>query len=126
MMKVVGEEGTSLEDYIHYLKSEFLDDVYLQQNSFDPVDSSVSVERQRHIFDILFSVLGGIFDLHSKEEARTYFNELRQLFLDYNGNEWQNDEFKRLEKELKEKIASKRTGTEPKAARVLENLEHTE
>ncbi|HPW47648.1 MAG TPA: V-type ATP synthase subunit A, partial [Rectinema sp.] len=36
MMKVVGEEGTSLEDYVIYLKSEFLDAVYLQQNSFDP------------------------------------------------------------------------------------------
>ena len=47
MMKVVGEEGTSLDDYIVYQKGEFLDAVYLQQNSFDPVDSSVSPERQK-------------------------------------------------------------------------------
>jgi len=46
MMKVVGEEGTSLEDYVVYLKSEFLDAVYLQQNSFDPVDAAVSPSRQ--------------------------------------------------------------------------------
>ena len=39
MMKVVGEEGTSLDDYVLYLKGEFLDSVYLQQNSFDPVDA---------------------------------------------------------------------------------------
>ena len=123
MMKVVGEEGTTLNDYVHFLKSEFLDDVYLQQNSFDPIDSSVSVERQRHIFDILFGILGGIFDFGSKEEARTYFNELRQLFLDFNGNEWMSDDFKRLEKELNDKIAAKRTGTDRKAERVLANLQ---
>ncbi|MGN0715184.1 MAG: V-type ATP synthase subunit A, partial [Anaerovoracaceae bacterium] len=35
MMKVVGEEGTSIEDYITYQKGELLDAVYLQQNSFD-------------------------------------------------------------------------------------------
>src|SRR6202041_1644849 len=31
-MEVVGEEGTALEDLIIYLKSEFYDFVYLQQN----------------------------------------------------------------------------------------------
>jgi len=41
MMKVVGEEGTSIADYATYQKSELLDACYLQQNSFDPVDSSV-------------------------------------------------------------------------------------
>ncbi|MBN2510276.1 MAG: V-type ATP synthase subunit A [Spirochaetales bacterium] len=122
MMKVVGEEGTSTDDYIQFLKSEFLDDVYLQQNSFDPVDSSVSVERQRHIFDILFDVIGGTFNFSTKDEARSYFNDLRQLFLDYNGCEWKSSEFSRLEEELKGKIKAKRTGTEPRAARVLGNL----
>ncbi|MCH5321535.1 MAG: V-type ATP synthase subunit A, partial [Eubacterium sp.] len=35
MMKVIGEDGTTLSDYIIYLKAEMLDAVYLQQNSFD-------------------------------------------------------------------------------------------
>ncbi len=36
-MEVVGEEGTSLADFILHLKAEFLDSVYLQQNAFDAV-----------------------------------------------------------------------------------------
>ena len=48
MMKVVGEDGTTTEDYIEYLKSDFLDSVYMQQNSFDDVDAAVSVERQKY------------------------------------------------------------------------------
>jgi V/A-type H+/Na+-transporting ATPase subunit A len=119
MMKVVGEEGTSIDDYILFLKSDFLDAVYLQQNSFDPVDFSVSVERQKHIFDIIFDVLGGVMNFESKEEARTYFNGLRQLFLDYNGNQWKSDEFNELEKKVLKTIKARVSGVEPKAARII-------
>lgn len=120
MMKVVGEEGTSLDDYILFLKSDFLDAVYLQQNSFDPVDFAVTVERQNHIFDIIFDVLGAEMNFTSKEEARSYFNGLRQLFLDYNGTQWQSDEFKELEKKVLASIKERKTGVEPKAARILQ------
>ena len=37
MMKVVGEEGTAMPDFIMYLKAEFLDEVYLQQDAFHDV-----------------------------------------------------------------------------------------
>jgi len=49
MMKVVGEEGTSIEDFIVYLKSEFLDGVYLQQNGFDEVDAATDLKRQEYV-----------------------------------------------------------------------------
>jgi V/A-type H+-transporting ATPase subunit A len=100
MMKVVGEEGTSLEDFIIYLKGEFLDAVYLQQNSFDEIDSSVLVERQEYIFKILMKILGSSFDLSTKDEARSYFNQLRQKFLDWNYTTWNTDAFKKGEVEL--------------------------
>ena len=85
MMKVVGEEGTSLEDYVIYQKGEFLDAVYMQQNSFDPVDATVSVDRQISSFEILLDILRSDFALSDKKEARTFFNDLRQRFLDWNG-----------------------------------------
>ncbi|TVQ25262.1 MAG: V-type ATP synthase subunit A [Spirochaetaceae bacterium] len=110
MMKVVGEEGTSLEDFVLYQKSEFLDSAYMQQNSFDPVDGSVTIERQRHIFRILFDVLASEFDLHDKDNARSYFNQLRQIYLDYNTSEWESDAFKSREAELVKLIDEKRTG----------------
>ena len=111
MMKVVGEEGTSLDDYIIFLKSEFFDDVYLQQNAFDPVDAATSKDRQRYIFDILLNVLMVDFELKVKDEARSYFYSLRQKFLDLNGSEIDSDEFKNLEKEIIEMILSKQIQT---------------
>src|SRR5574344_1401201 len=88
MMKVVGEEGTSTEDFVLYLKSEFLDSVYFQQNSFDEVDAAVTVERQNYTFNKVLAVLGSDFDLEDKDSARTFFNQIRQKFLDWNYIEW--------------------------------------
>ncbi len=93
MMKVVGEEGTSLDDYITYLKSEFFDAVYLQQNAFDPVDAATGADRQRRMFDVLLAVLLADFDVADKEKARVLLNQLRQKFLDWNGREWNSKEF---------------------------------
>ncbi|MDZ4131754.1 MAG: V-type ATP synthase subunit A [Dethiobacteria bacterium] len=115
MMKVVGEEGTSLDDYIIYLKSELLDYVYIQQNSFDPVDAAVEPERQLHIYDIILDILTAKLDFGGKEEARSWFNRVRQNFLDYNGKKWKCDEFNTLEKTISELLADKKIGVEADA-----------
>ena len=122
MMKVVGEEGTSTEDFIEHMKSEFLDAVYLQQNAFDPVDAAVSTERQVHVFDILFDLMACKLKLETKEEVRHYFNALRQRFLDYNSAEWDSDEFKKLENEIRGMIDEKRGEYETAAQELLEEI----
>jgi V/A-type H+-transporting ATPase subunit A len=119
MMKVVGEEGTSLDDYVIYLKGDFLDSVYFQQNSFDAVDSSVSPDRQKHIFAIVLTILASSFSFPDKNEARNWFNRLRQRFLDYNGSEWQSGRFVSLEKEIKAAVAERSTGLEKASEKAL-------
>ena len=110
MLKVVGEEGTSLDDYLIYLKSEFIDAVYLQQDSFDPVDSSVSEERQRHVFEVLFEIITGSYDFSDQKTARNFFTDIRQVFKDYNGTKWMSEEFKTTEKQLQELCNKHRRG----------------
>ncbi len=100
MMKVIGEEGTPLEDYIMYLKSEMLDAVYLQQNSFDLVDANCGTLRQRYVTDKLIYVLGSVYDTDNKDDARAFLNRLRQKFIDWNYKEFQSDDFKKVEAEI--------------------------
>lgn len=69
MMKVIGEEGTSAEDYILYQKGELLDAVYLQQNSFDPIDAACEPERQAHEFNVLYDVLTRDYALSDKRRS---------------------------------------------------------
>ena len=107
MMKVVGEEGTSLDDYIVYLKEEMLDAVYFQQNSFDAVDANATVERQKYDLDKLIKILGSDFDFADKDDARTYFNQLRQKFIDWNYVEDTSDAFKKIEADIDSLYESK-------------------
>jgi len=100
MMKVVGEEGTSLEDYIVYLKSEMLDSVYLQQNSFDLIDANCTTARQRYVTDKLIHVLGSEYALDNKDDARIFFNRMRQKFIDWNYTEFESDAFAKTESEI--------------------------
>ena len=107
MMKVIGEEGTSAEDYILYQKGELLDAVYLQQNSFDPIDAACSPDRQREEFGILYDALMASYDLEDKNEIRGFFNQLRQEFLDWHGTEFESQEFYAQEKKISEFYKSK-------------------
>ncbi len=100
MMKVVGEEGTALLDYITYLKSEMLDAVYLQQNSFDLVDANCTTLRQRYVTDKLVYILGSDYAIESKDDARSFFNRLRQKFIDWNYTVFKSEAFKNAELQI--------------------------
>ena len=84
MMKVVGEEGTAMEDFVMFLKKELIDAVYLQQNAFNDVDASSSVARQQASFDVLEKVVTATYAYTDKGEARHAFLRLQQAFIDWN------------------------------------------
>ncbi|MDR2731018.1 MAG: V-type ATP synthase subunit A [Treponema sp.] len=119
MMKVVGEEGTSIEDYIVYLKGELIDSVYFQQNSFDVIDAAVKPERQIYTFAKLLKILASEFTFPDKNEARSWFNKLRQKFLDYNGSEWKGEQFEGLESEIERAIMEQSKGLDKAAEKIL-------
>lgn len=123
MMKVVGEEGTSLDDFIVYLKGDFLDAVYLQQNSFDEIDAAASTERQEYTFDMILEILGTTFSFGGKDEARAWFNSTRLLFLDYNYSMWESDGFRKLEKEIRAAIEDKADGLDAACKKLLDRRE---
>ncbi len=84
MMQVTGEEGVSMEDFITYQKSLFVDMVYLQQDAFDDVDSSAPLERQKLSFNKVYQLTGRSYSFKNKKDARDYFTRLTGLFKNYN------------------------------------------
>jgi V/A-type H+-transporting ATPase subunit A len=102
MMTVVGEEGVTLSDYVVFLKGDWLDMVYLQQNSFDEVDAFASRERQRHVFGLMLTILEAALSFQDKPSARSFFNNLRQRFIDWNYMEFQSDAFNEQENGIRE------------------------
>jgi V/A-type H+/Na+-transporting ATPase subunit A len=99
-MDVVGEEGTSLSDFLIFLKAEFIDAVFLQQNAFDAVDAANTFERQIYTFNKVFAFLKKDIAAKDKEEARNIFFRLTALVKNWNSAAWQSDDFKKYEKEI--------------------------
>ncbi len=110
MMKVVGEEGTSLDDFVVYLKGEFLDAVYLQQNSFDAVDAACGLERQQYGFALIHEILAQTLPFAGKDDARSFFAALRTLYIDWNSAEWQSEQFKAKEAGIRQLLNEKQAG----------------
>jgi V/A-type H+-transporting ATPase subunit A len=109
MMKVVGEEGTSLDDFIVYLKSEYIDNTYLQQNAFDDIDSNNSIDRQRFVFSLLLELMDSTLHFKDKAEARTFFQRISQQCRDMNGCVYETEEFNQCVEQWKALLAE---GTE--------------
>lgn len=104
MMKVVGEEGTSLSDFTCYLKAEFLDAVYLQQNAFSDADATTPVERQQIMFAVVEKALFTDYAFTEKDAARRFFMDLQQTFIDWNDKKMDAPEFAQIRATLEEKI----------------------
>ncbi len=100
MMKVVGEEGTSMDDFVVYLKSEYLDSVYLQQDAYHEIDAACSAERQKYVFDRVYAILKTPFGFGDKDSARGFFLKLTQATKDWNRVAFDSEEFKNLESQI--------------------------
>ena len=84
MMQVTGEEGVSIDDFVEYQKATFLDLVYLQQDAFNPVDASVSLERQQRTLELIDELVSRDYSFEDKYAAREHFTRLTNLFKNLN------------------------------------------
>jgi V/A-type H+-transporting ATPase subunit A len=58
--------------------------VYLQQDAFDKVDASVSLDRQKHSFNKVYELVSRSYVFDNKKMARAYFVKLTSLFKNFN------------------------------------------
>ena len=105
MMQVTGEEGISLEDFIIWQKSILLDMVFLQQDAFDDVDASVSMERQQESFHLLKRLIEASYRFKDKDEAREFFTRITGAYKNLNYSPENSADHKTYQEEI-EKLAA--------------------
>jgi len=105
MMKVVGEEGTSIDDFVTYLKGEYLDAVYLQQDAYDDVDAATPADRQQYVFARIVKILKTKMNFAEKDEARQFFQKLTQMTRDWNRIHKDKPEFAPAERAIETALA---------------------
>jgi V/A-type H+-transporting ATPase subunit A len=105
MMQVTGEEGITMEDYIVWQKSTLLDMVFLQQDAFDDVDASMSLERQQESFQLLKGLIEAEYRFKDKDAARDFFTRLTGIYKNLNYSPEESAEYERYRQEI-EKLAA--------------------
>ncbi len=114
MMTVVGEEGTSMDDFVVMLKGEFFDNCYLQQNAFDDVDGATSKERQQFVFDKVLEILKMEFEVESKDQARHTMVEVQDLFRNWNYAAVDSEEYNKILAQIDAFVAANAKAVEAK------------
>ena len=107
MMTVVGEEGTSTDDFTFALKADFFDNCFLQQNAFDDVDAATPAERQSFTFDRILAILEMDFDFQDKDEARKTLVHISDRFRNWNFTAPDTEEYQTILSEIDNFIATK-------------------
>ena len=97
---LMGEKGITNESYITYQKSELLDAVFLQQNSFHKVDGVTHPKRLRLMFNMIREIIETPVEINDKKDIRSHFNFIRQAFIDWNYMTMDNPKFEKQKSQI--------------------------
>ncbi len=100
LIKVTGEDGVTLDDYVTMQKEGLIDTIFLQQNAMDAVDAFNALDRQRASAELLETLLDHDWRFADKEEARTTFARLTAEFRNLNSAPWDSDNYRLQEAKL--------------------------
>lgn len=95
-MKVVGEEDLSIDDFVHFHKSEFFDSIILQQNSFNEVDAGPDIERTSLTVKLVKKVILHNFNFKNKDDVHTMIMQLISMFRELNITNEKSSDFKNI------------------------------
>ena len=112
MMQVTGEEGITIEDFVIWQKSMLLDMVFLQQDAFDDVDASMSLERQQKSFHLLKGLIEKDYRFKDKDEARDFFTRITGAYKNLNYSPENSQDYERYRQEIEGLVTEYSVGGE--------------
>ena len=98
-INILGDDSVPIDYHITLWKAELIDFVILQQDAFDKIDSSTSLERQEYMLKKIISITRSEFNFESFEEVGIYFKRLINTFRQLNYTIFKSEEFYSTEKE---------------------------
>lgn len=94
-INILGDDGVPVEYHDRYWKSELLDFIILQQDSFDKTDSNCPMSRQTYMFDYIMNICDRKFRFDDFENCITYYKGLINALRQMNYSAFDSDDFKK-------------------------------
>ena len=98
-INILGDDSVPIDYHITLWKAELIDFVILQQDAFDKIDSSTSLERQEYMLKKIISITRSEFNFESFEEVGIYFKRLINVFRQLNYTVFKSEDFNNTERE---------------------------
>ena len=107
-INILGDDGVPVDYHLKYWKSEVIDFTILQQDAFDKIDATTSIERQHYMLDTVLEINDTNFNFESFEEVNLYFKKIINLYKQMNYSEFKSDNFINYEKEIETLILERK------------------
>src|SRR6056297_201248 len=107
-INILGDDGVPVDYHIRFWKSEVIDFVVLQQDAFDKIDQSSSIERQKYMLNKVLEVYYTEFSFEHFEEVNEYFKRVIDQMRQMNYSEFKSDKFYQFEKEFEQIIEERK------------------
>ncbi len=106
-ISILGDDAVPIEYHRQFWKSELIDFVILQQDSFDDVDMNCEMDRQKYMFNKVMNIcyLDPEFDAFT--QVSDYYKKMINLLRQMNYSEYMSDDFKQYEQDLESLLAEK-------------------
>lgn len=92
-INILGDDGVPVSYHERYWKSELIDYIILQQDAFDSIDASSSIERQKFMLTKVLEVCDTDHDFDTFEQCSTWYKEVINIFRQMNYSEFQSESF---------------------------------
>lgn len=108
-INILGDDSVPVEYHDKFWKSELIDFVFLQQDSFDSIDSNCSTERQMFMFEYVMKVCRASYTYKGFEDCSTFFKNVINLMRQMNYSEFRSEKFNNYSDELDAMLVAKLT-----------------
>ncbi len=92
-INILGDDGVPVEYHDRYWKSELIDFIILQQDSFDATDSNCPMERQTYMFNYMMRICSLSFTFADFESCSDYYKRMINSLRQMNYSRFQGEEF---------------------------------
>lgn len=107
-INILGDDSVPVEYHDRYWKSELIDFAFLQQDSFDAMDSNCSTERQHYMFNYIMDICKTEFNHKGFEACSSFFKEVINGIRQMNYSEFKSEKFNQNQVAVDSLIATQR------------------
>jgi V/A-type H+-transporting ATPase subunit A len=106
-INILGDDGVPIDYHERFWKSELIDFVILQQDSFDEIDASTPLIRQQYMLTQVLEVCDHQFEFTHFEEVMNFYKSLINIYKQMNYSEFQSLKFVEFENQIKSAISNR-------------------